>query len=366
MKKCAVLPEFSRLMSDTIVWDILASVADAVVTIDEEHRVVYCNKVAERMFGYSFDELVGTDVSPLIPEPHVSVHRGYVDRYLQTKEGRVIGKSRECSARRKDGSTFPVEISYSVSETAGKLYFTAVIRDISERKRLEHEVRFMEKLANVGKAVANVVHEIRKPLVLIGGFARQAESCTALKADEKTRRKLKIVVNEVKRLEGLLSGIHLLTRPEVASHKRPVSVDELLRETFELFDPMLQGKQIHLQTDIAPQSIPVTGDPDRLKQVFLNLLQNAVEALEGSGTIRVTARSEDGRARIEFENDGPAIPQEMADRIFDPFFTTKADGTGLGLAVTKNIINDHGGEISIRSEGGRGVSFIVTLPLSGE
>ncbi len=361
-----MLPEFSRLMSDTIVWDILASVADAVVSIDEDHRIVYCNKVAEQMFGYSLDELVGTDVSPLIPEPHFSVHRGYVERYLRTREGRVIGKSRECFGQRRDGSTFPVEISYSVSETAGKLYFTAVIRDISARKQLEHEMRFMEKLANVGRAVANVVHEIRKPLVLIGGFARQAKGCAALETDEKTRRKLDIVVDEVKRLEGLLSGIHLLTRPNVSGHKRPILLNDLLRETFELFDPMLQGRQIRLQTDLAQHPIPITGDPDRLKQVFLNLLQNAVEALNGSGTIRVIAGCCGPHAQIEIENDGPAIAGEMAERIFDPFFTTKPEGTGLGLAITKSIINDHGGEIRVRSEGESGVSFIITLPLDGK
>jgi len=350
-----------RLLSETITWDVLASITDAVITIDEEHRIVYCNRAAEEMFGYTSSELVGNDVSPLIPEPHHSIHRGYVDRYILTREGRVIGKSRECAGRRSNGEDFPAEISYSVSQTAGKLYFTAVIRDISQKKQMEHEMRFMEKLADVGKGVANVVHEIRKPLMLIGGFARQVANCPS--TESTARQKLQIVVDEVRRLETLLNGIRLLTRPPASSVKKSLLLADLLSETLELLDPMLQGQDIVVQSEITHEPLHILGDPDQLKQVFLNLLQNAVDAMNGTGRIRIALQPVGLRAEVEIRDNGPGISPEMAEKIFDPFFTTKSEGTGLGLAITKNIIHEHGGEISVRSEKGEGTCFLIGLPL---
>jgi two-component system, LuxR family, sensor kinase FixL len=350
-----------RLLSETITWDVLASIADAVVTIDEDHRVVYCNKVAETMFGYTSGELVGQDVSPLIPEPHHSIHRGYVDQYILTREGRVIGKSRECVGRRRNGDAFPVEISYSVSQTAGRLYFTAVIRDISQRKQMEHEMRFMAKLADVGKGVANVAHEIRKPLMLIGGFARQVASCPS--TEPMSRQKLQIIVDEVRRLETLLNGVRLLTRPPGSSEKKSLLVSDLLKETLEFLDPMLGDQNIVVQTEFSPEPLFILGDPDQLKQVFLNLLQNAIDAMNGVGQIRITLQPNGLRAEIEISDSGPGISPEMVEKIFDPFFTTKPEGTGLGLAITKNIIQEHGGEISVRSDTTAGSCFLVRLPL---
>lgn len=351
----------NKHIPEAIFWDILASIADAVVTIDESHRIVYCNRVAERMFGYTSEELTGRDVSPLMPEPYASAHRGYVDHYIRTKEGRVIGKSRECVATRSSGETFPVEISYSVSETASRLYFTAVIRDISERKRIEHEMRFMEKLADVGKAVAHVVHEIRKPLMLIGGFARQVECCGPLKENPKERQKLQIVIDEVRRLETLLNSIRLLTRPPELSRKRSLDLSEVLRETIELLDPMLQEPEIDLRVDLAEEVLPVLGDPDQLKQVFLNLLQNAVDAVNGRGKVRIASRLEGSRILVQIEDSGPGIAPEVIGKIFDPFFTTKAEGTGLGLAIAKNIIDDHRGEIMVHSALGQGTVLTVSM-----
>ena len=350
-----------RLLSETITRDVLASITDAVITIDEEHRVVYCNRAAEGMFGYTSAELAGKDVSPIIPEPHHEIHRSYVDRYIATREGRVIGKFRECTGRRKNGENFPVEISYSVSQTAGRLYFTAVIRDISLRKGMEREIRFMEKLADVGKGVANVVHEIRKPLMLIGGFARQVADCAS--TESASRQKLRIIVEEVRRLEALLNGIRLLTRPPGSSAKKSLMLADLLKETLEFLDPMIEGQDILVLSALSPEPLYIKGDPDQLKQVFLNLLQNAMDAVNGVGRIRVALQAVGLLAEVEISDSGPGIPPDMAEKIFDPFFTTKPEGTGLGLAITRNIIQEHGGEISVRSERKEGTCFLVRLPL---
>lgn len=353
----------TQLPSDTLLWDILESVTDAVVTIDEDHKVLVCNKAAEDLFGYKSSEIVGKDVSPLIPDPHQSIHRAYVERYLNTGIPRVIGKARECFAQHRDGRTFPVEISYSVSRTGGRLYFTAVIRDISLRKEMEREIRFMERFADVGKAVAHISHEIRKPLTLIGGFARQVERCGALQEDINSRHKLDIIVDEVARLETLLNGLRLLTRPPASSRKRPLELNTLMRETLELLDPMLQDRQIELAIDLGKDPLPIQGDPDQLKQVFLNLLQNAMDAIHGNGKIHLNSAANSGKAHLVIEDSGPGIPAELREKVFDPFFTTKAEGTGLGLAISKNIIQDHGGLISLHTSIHGGAAFVIQLPL---
>lgn len=357
--------DLNGLPSESIVRDILASVTDGVVTVDEDHKVAYCNKSAEKMFGYCGEEIIGQDVSVLIPDPHHDMHRQYVQRYIDTGVARVIGKARECYGRRKDGTTFPVEISYSVSSTGGHLYFTAVIRDITQRKELERDVRFMEKLADIGKAVAHVVHEIRKPLMLIGGFAGQVERSEAIRDSEKDRRKLQIVIEEVRRLDTLLSGIRLLTRPPSSSLKFSIAVNHVLNETIELLQPMLKSHRIEVRTELAADPIMVHGDPDQLKQVFLNLLENAISAMNGVGRVFIASRLGAATAQIVVEDNGPGIPEELREKVFDPFFTTSPEGTGLGLAICRNIIRDHGGTISAQSAASRGTRFVVELPLEG-
>ncbi|GLI35160.1 two-component system sensor histidine kinase NtrB [Desulforhabdus amnigena] len=352
-----------KLLSETLVWDILESVTDAVITIDEDHKVLLCNKAAEKMFGYKCSEIVGQDVSPLIPNPHQAIHREYVERYIETGTPRVIGKFRECFGLHKEGRSFPVEISYSVSRTEGRLYFTAVIRDISRRKEMERELRFMEKLAAIGKTVAQVVHEIRKPLMLMGGFARQVQNCEGLREDEKNKQKLGIVIEEVRRLEALLNGVRLLTRPPAASQKHSLSVNQVLKETFELLEPMLQDRQVELNTELSPYPLMIQGDADQLKQVILNILQNAVDAMQGVGTISVSTRMAFTMVQIIIKDNGPGIREELQEKIFDPFFTTKTDGTGLGLAISRNIIQDHGGTITLVSAPSKGATFIIELPL---
>ncbi|HOV87152.1 MAG TPA: PAS domain S-box protein [Syntrophobacteraceae bacterium] len=347
--------------SEALLWDILESVTDAIVTIDEDHKVVLCNRAAEKMFGYLPEEMIGQDVSPLIPSSHRVLHKGYVERYLATGVPRVIGMLRECHAQRKNGESFPVEISYSVSRSGERTYFTAVIRDISQRKQMERDIHFMERLVDIGKAVSQITHEIRKPLMLIGGFAHQLRSCDGLQADEKSRRKLDIILKEVQRLESLLNGIRLATRPGTSGRKQLLSVRKLLEETFELFESTLRETRIRFTAELDPDPLMVEGDSDQLKQVFLNMMQNAVEAMNGVGTLTVGTRIGDGTIQVLIRDSGPGIPVEIRERIFDPFFTTKTEGTGLGLAISRNIVQDHGGAISVESSS-RGTTFLLQLP----
>jgi two-component system sensor kinase FixL len=351
------------LISKTILLHVLESLNDALITIDENHRVLFMNRAAEEMFGHNRSEILGRDSSPLIPPAYRKVHRRYVETCLRVGKANMIGETREFYVQHSDGHSFPVEISYSVSYTEGRPYLTGLIRDVTRRKESEREIRFTERLADTGKAVAQVVHEIRNPLMLIGGFARQLGDCALLKNDEKSAQKLTIIAEEVKRLEKLLSGLGLLTRPPESTRKLPVELNQLVQEISDLLETLVQNQQVNLELDLSEHPIEIRGDPDQLKQVFLNILQNALEATDKKGTIRVISRSANNIGRIAIEDSGPGIPTEIQEKIFDPFFTTKTNGTGLGLAISRSIIQDHGGYLILSSSPSRGTTFTVALPL---
>ncbi len=270
----------------------------------------------------------------------------------------------ECTGRRKDGSHFPLEKSYSHHEANGQSYFTAVIRDISARRDLERQLRFAERHADVGKAIAHVVHEIRNPLMLIGGFGRQLERSPGLQKDAKSLKKLHIIVAEIQRLEELLEGVLLLRRPASAAKKSRLNIHDVLNETCRMLEPRLAGKSVQLRLEFCPQPVEIDADPDQIKQVLLNLLYNALDAMEETGTISIGSATTATTVRIRIHDTGPGIPEQVRSRIFDPFFTTKAHGTGLGLAISRNIIQDHGGTIQVECPADGGTTFIIELPLA--
>jgi len=361
-----MVPQFNHSEPEgceTIVADILSSLGYALVTIDEEFRVVFFNKSAEAVFGCSHSDVIGRHLSLLIPDPDHLIHRGYLNGVVHSGMPAVVGESKECEIRNRRGEVVPVDISFSASRTGGRLYVTAIIRDISGKRELERQVRFMEKLADVGKVVAQVVHEIRKPLTVIGGFAGQVEKCDTLKDDASNRHKLDIIIREVRRLDKLLSGLRLISRPRSPSEYRSLDIGEVLAETMELMEPMLQDGEVQLLTEVPEEPLIILGNSDELKQVFLNLLRNAVEAMEGAGSVRLRVRVDARRVVVAIEDDGPGIPAGMEDKIFDPFFSTKPKGTGLGLAISRAIIQDHGGTIQLRSAQPRGTIALVELPL---
>jgi len=158
-----------------------------------------------------------------------------------------------------------------------------------------------------------------------------------------------------------LNGIRLATRPGTSGRKQLLSVRKLLEETFELFESTLRETRIRFTAELDPDPLMVEGDSDQLKQVFLNMMQNAVEAMNGVGTLTVGTRIGDGTIQVLIRDSGPGIPVEIRERIFDPFFTTKTEGTGLGLAISRNIVQDHGGAISVESSS-RGTTFLLQLP----
>lgn len=336
---------------------------DAFVTIDENHKVIFFNRAAERIFGYSREEVVNRDLDTIMSPECSRNHRAAVRHYVRTKIPRRIGHGTEIDAVRKNGETFPAEISFSVSELEGRLYFTGIVRDLTETKALQEKIQKSERLAALGQLVAEITHEIKNPLVMIGGYARQL-----LKGnwDEKTHTKLNIIVDEVSRLEGLLQELREFYLQRKLKLEE-VDINHLLQDVFSLVEGDCEEKQIHL--DFKPNKGPVTvdGDKEKLKQVFLNLINNSIDAMEKKGTLTVETELSGDLATITLADNGCGIPEKYKEEIFSPFFTTKKHGTGLGLGITKRIIEEHeGSSLTVDSKEGKGTVFKITMPVYHE
>ena len=335
---------------------------EAFVTIDRNHKVLFFNRAAEKIFGYRREEVLGHDLDVIMAPTCSRDHRKAVDRYVKTGIPKRIGHASELMATRKDGRTFPASISFSVSQVDGELYFTGIVSDLTETKALQDRILRSERLAALGQFVAEITHEIKNPLMMIGGFTRQLIKKTQ---DDHTCSKLNIIAEEVKRLEELLNELREYYTSRALKIEE-VDIGGLLKEIYDLVKRDCERKGIEVELKERGESLPVRGDKDKLKQVFLNLAKNAIEAMEHGGKLVIEDRLVGDRLEVSISDNGCGISKENREKIFSPFFTTKRQGTGLGLNISKNIIEDHeGGSITLKSEEGKGTTFKVTLPTAG-
>jgi two-component system, LuxR family, sensor kinase FixL len=339
---------------------IIMSATDGLITINEDHVIVGYNRGAEQMFGYSRAEALGQDLTLVIPPPFKDVHQDYLKRYLGTREAHVLGRQRRLFARRRDGQEFPLSISFSVVEIQGNLYFTAIMRDITEYKAMEDRVLQSERLAAVGNTVAHITHEIKNPLLIIGGFARQLLKAPGF--DDQARRKLSIMAEEVSHLEEMVAEMRDFVRRPPAQ-KRPGEIAAVIQEALELFQETFEEHHIKVRQVEETPLPPVTFDPKQVHQVLLNLFKNALEAMPGGGELTITNRVKGDQVEISVADTGAGLSPEVAGNIFQPYFTTKEKGTGLGLAICQNIMAEHGGCIFADSTPGQGATFTIQLPL---
>jgi two-component system, LuxR family, sensor kinase FixL len=333
---------------------------EGFVTINEHHNVIFFNKAAERIFGYSKEEVLGRDLDEIMSPACSKNHREAVARYVETRSPSRIGHENEMIGTRKNGETFPVLISFSVTELGDRLFFTGIVRDLTETKKLQDQLIRSERLAALGQSVAEITHEIKNPLMLIGGFAQQLSRTIT---DEKGLRKVQIIAGEIERLERLLSELRDFYLPSSITLEK-VNIQDLQDDTLLLIKKECDAKNVNVRFDIDEGARYVVGDPNKLKQVLLNLYKNSMDAMQNGGTLTVSAHPSGENVKITVSDDGCGIPEADKKSIFSPFFTSKDSGTGLGLAVSKRIIDQHkGGSISVESKEGKGTTFTITLPL---
>ena len=308
---------------------IINSATDAIVTINEDHVIVGYNRGAEQMFGYTRPEALGQDLTIIIPPPYKAEHRAYVRRYVATREARMIGKHARLTAQRRDGREFPISISFSVAEIRDNLYFTGIIRDITEYKEMEDRVLHTERLAAVGNTMTHIAHEIKNPLLIIGGFARQLLKVPGL--DDKARHKLSIIAEEVSQLEEMVAEMREFVRRPPAV-KRPGQIGEALTAALELFQDTFTEHHIKVRRVEKTPLPPVTFDPKQMHQVLINLFKNALEAMPDGGEITITSRVKGANAEISISRHRRGYAAGGGGQYFSALFhhQGKGDRSGAG------------------------------------
>jgi two-component system sensor kinase FixL len=356
-----VLRNLANLLRDQEIHSgILDSATDAVVTINEDHIIIGYNRGAEKIFGYSRDEAMGQDLKIIIPSPYKEQHRNFVRRYTATRSPHVMGKHVQLTAQRRDGSEFPMSISFSVAEIRDELYFTGIVRDITEYKQMEDRLVRAERLAAVGNTVSHIAHEIKNPLAIIGGFAQQLQKIPGL--EEKNQHKLGIIMEEVSRLEDMIAQMRdFVKHPSIK--KEPGNMDALLDEVVEMFEDKANEQNVTLKREKGPENLTVAFDQQQIRQVLINLFKNALEAMPHGGELTVTSQVTETNLEVSIGDTGQGMTPEVKANIFQPYFTTKEKGTGLGLAISQTILEEHGGGIFVDSAPGAGSTFTIQLPL---
>ena len=338
---------------------IVEAAVDGIIVIDARGSIEAFNPGAERLFGYTAGEMLGKNVSLLMPEPYRSEHDHYVQHYLETGEQRIIGIGREVSAMRKDGSLFPVHLSVGEMVLGGQRKFTGILHDLTSRVAMEERLREQAALVRLGEMAAVIAHEVKNPLAAVRGAIQVIGK--RLAAGSREAAVVTDIIARIDTLNQLVRDLLLFARPP-QPHPIPVDVTRVLSATIDL----LRGDDAHagVRVTIAGDAPPIDADVELLKIVFLNLFINSAQAMKGRGDITIDVSTERSMCRLVISDTGPGIPPEIRTRLFTPFVTTKARGTGLGLSTVKRVIEAHHGEIRVESPETGGARVTVLLPFA--
>ena len=379
---------------------LLEGAPDAMVCVDRSGRIALVNAQTERLFGYQRDELVGQPVEILVPEIARQAHRAHRDRYAADPKPRTMGSGMELSARRRDGSTFPTEISLSAIETDDGLLVMAAVRDVTERlelraererlrnqterDKLERQLQQSQRLESLGQLAGGVAHDFNNLLAVISNYAAFVSDEVAkdgVQVDwQSVREDARQIQLAAGRAAELTHQLLAFARRDVV-RPRPLDLNEVITKVEQLLIRTL-GEHMVLKTDLAPRLRAVVADPGQIEQVLVNLAINARDAMPSGGTLVVQTSVTDvdeshaaGRigvlpgqyACVKISDTGVGMSREVMDHAFEPFFTTRQKGerTGLGLATVYGIVTQAGGYVQIHSELDIGTTVTVLLPAIG-
>ena len=352
---------------------VLDTVPDATVVIDDRGVIQSFNAAAERLFGRREDEVVGQNVKMLMPTPFREEHDGYISRYLTTGEKRIIGIDRVVTGQRKDGSTFPMKLEVAEVRSGDRRYFTGFIRDLTERQaterqlvELESELARLSRLTAMGEMASTLAHEINQPLSAIANYL---QGCRRLieGIDHPNAPKIHDALSETTH-QTLRAGQIIRQLREFVSRgeteKRPENINKLVEEAsaLALVGAKEQGVKTVFRFDT--RTGPVLVEKVQIQQVLLNLIRNAIEAMNGCAQKELvveTALLDQGMVEVRVADTGSGLAEEVIPRLFQPFVTTKPTGMGVGLSISKRIIEAHGGEMSAEPNPGGGTLFRFTL-----
>jgi PAS domain S-box-containing protein len=367
--------------------ELLEAAPDAIIEVDREGRILTLNAATERLFGYSREELLNQPVEMLVPENLRPVHAGYRGNYEAQPVRRPMGMGLDLHGRHKDGSAFPVEISLSPVKSDEGFRVTAIIRDVTERKQAEERLQAIQtkytrelelrnqeiEKANRHKSafLTNMSHELRTPLHTVIGFSELLAEETKGPLNDDQKRFLNHIRKDSQHLLALINEVLDLSKIEagkVQLRRETLDVAAVLEDALSSIRPQGLEKSLEIATHV-DGPVLVDGDRLRMKQIFYNLLSNAVKFTPAGGRVEVVAEVADGFAQVSVSDTGIGVAPDEQASIFEAFHQAGAaaggmrEGTGLGLPITRRLVEEHGGRIWLESEPGRGSRFIFTIPL---
>lgn len=354
---------------------ILDTVLDATVVSTREGRIVSFNAAAVRQFGYAEQEVIGQNLRILMPEPYHKEHDGYLKRYLRTGEKRIIGVDRVVVGRRKDGSTFPMKLAVGETRSGDETFFTGFIRDLTEREEsatrlqeIQGQLARLARLNEMGEMASTLAHELNQPLSAIANYVH---GCTRLLRDMddsvavRMRDALEDTAKQSLRAGQIIKHLReFVTKGE--TDKAPENIHTLVEEAGALALAGSREKGVRTVFDFRPGAAMVLVDRIQIQQVLTNLMRNAIEAMQNQPRRELVVTTKpsvkEGEVAVLVDDSGLGISDEIADELFKPFVTTKPGGMGIGLSISKRIVEAHGGEMTVSRNEGGGARFRFTLP----
>jgi two-component system sensor histidine kinase HydH len=339
----------------TYTENVMESMADALISVDDDHNIVTCNRRAAEVLGVAERDLKNKRIAEVLGLE--------MEEFLRAEGPKGVIRDHEIEVHHRSGKGIPLSLSAAPlkDETGREMGSVLLLRDLREIRDLQEKVRRSERLASLGRLAAGVAHEVRNPLSSIRGFAQFFKQ--RFRGREKEEEYASVMVKEVDRLNRVITELLDFARPK-APHREPHSLEEILEHTLGVLEPELAKKKAEVEKQYERELPPVRVDRDQLSQAFLNLLINSLEAMGEGGRIRVGIRREDQDSlKVSIGDTGKGIPRGDLEKVFEPFFSTKRKGTGLGLAIVHQIVEGHGGDIQVESLEGEGTVFQIILPI---
>ena len=357
---------------------ILETVPDAMIVIDGHAIIQLFSSAAERLFGYSEREAIGQNVSVLMPEPDRTRHDSYIARYRDTSERHIIGIGRIVTGKRRDGTTFPMHLSVGEMQSGDEPYFTGFVRDLTEHQRtqarlqeLQAELVHVSRLTAMGEMASALAHELNQPLAAISNYMKGSRRLLAGSGGpnaSKIESAMDRAAEQAVRAGQIIRRLRdFVARGE--SEKRVESLSKLIEEAGALGLAGAREQNVQLRFNLNPDADLVLADRVQIQQVLVNLFRNALEAMAQSPRrelIVTNTKVADDMIEVEVSDTGSGFQDDVVPNLFQTFFTTKETGMGVGLSISRSIIEAHGGRMWAESNASGGATFRFTLPAAGE
>jgi PAS domain S-box-containing protein len=350
---------------------------DVILTIDQTSTILFVNGAVEKTFGYSPAEIVGQKITALMPERLRRRHEEAIRRYLETGEKRIPWNAVSLPGLHKNGREINLDISFAEMRTGDERFFSGILRDVTERKRTEEalsksqeELAHVTRVATLGEMTASIAHEVNQPLAAVINSASACLRWLDAQKPEEARRSASRAIAEGHRASEIIGRIRALAK-KAPPQKDWLDVNETIHEVIALARSEIERNGVALETELSDDMPIILADRIQLQQVILNLMMNAIEAMSGvgQGPRELLVRSgidESEYVVISVQDSGPGIDPQNLDHLFDAFYTTKPQGLGMGLAISRSIIDAHGGRLWVTANPDNGATFQFTLPIGGE